>query len=68
MHGKCTTSERCAAEDHFGSTPPTLQAASLEEGGVWPAPDRAPVLPMDHDPPGLACVVEDADAEPVEHA
>jgi len=52
----------------LGSTPPDLHAASLEGGGsVWSAPDYASVLPMDHDPPELACVAENADAEPVEH-
>ena len=49
-------------------TPPDLQAVNLEEGGgMWSAPDYAPVPPMDrdHDPLGLASVAENADAEPV---
>ena len=50
MPGKGTASERFAAGDHFApSTPPDLQVANLE-GGLWSAPDCAPVLPMNHDP------------------
>ena len=49
------------------STPPNLQAVNLEEGGgMWSALDYAPVLPMDHDPLGIAGVAGNTDEEPVD--
>jgi len=51
MPGKGTASERFAVKDHFAPlTPPNLQMANLEEGGLWSTPDYTPVLPMNHDP------------------
>jgi len=49
------------------STPPNLQAVNLEEGGgIWSALDNEPVLPMDHDPLGMAGVAGNTDEEPVD--
>jgi len=51
MPRKGTASECFAAGDHFAPLmPPNLQVANLEKGGLWSAPDYAPVLPMNYDP------------------